>query len=88
MLAQVGNIRIAPQQPQKLVDHRAHVDLFGRDQWEALRKVEAQLAPENRQRARTRAVIFPSACGAHIAQELQIRSHYAKVLLPDGTRRW
>jgi hypothetical protein len=47
MLAQPGDVGVAPQEPQQLVDQRAHVDLLGRHQREAVGEIDAQLVAEH-----------------------------------------
>ena len=64
------------------------MDLLGRDERKAQRQIKAHLPAENRARARAGAIGLAGARGAHIAQELKVRSHYAvAVVLPEGTRR-
>src|SRR6266480_4081735 len=85
-LAQPGDVGVSPQEPQQLVDHRRHVDLLGRDQREAVRKIEAHLMPEHRERAGPRAILLALALGADAAHQLQILLHWATAKLPDGAR--
>ena len=63
------------------------MDLLGRDERKAARQVKAHLPAEDRKRTRAGAIALAGARGAHLAQELQVRSHYAVRVLPEGTRR-
>ena len=86
VLAQPGNVGLAPQKPQQLVDHRAQMQLLRRDEGQAVREIEAQLLCEQRQRPRPGAVAFTRAGIADPAHELQVLLHCAVATLPDGAR--
>src|SRR5690606_27176449 len=72
---QVGDVGLALQEPQQLVDDRAQVQLLGGDQREALAQVEAHLPAEHAARAGTRAVRLVGAVLEHVGQQLQVLLH-------------
>ena len=72
VLAQVGDVGVAAQKPQQLVDDGAQVELLGGHQRKAGRQIEAHLLAEQRQRAGAGAVRLASAALADGAQQLQV----------------
>ena len=72
---QVGDVGVARQEPQQLVQDRLHVQLLGRHQRKAIGEVEAHLMAEHAQRACARAVGFAHALGAHVAEEVEVGLH-------------
>ena len=55
---EVGDVRLAAQEPQELVHDRLRVHLLGREQREPARQVEAHLVAEHGQRAGAGAVVL------------------------------
>ena len=80
MLAQVGDVGLAAQEPQQLVDDRAQVQLLGGDQRKALRQVEAHLPAEHAAGAGAGAVGFFAAVLEHVLQQVEVLLHRREVV--------
>src|SRR5690606_4283673 len=72
---QVGDVGLALQEPQQLVDDRAQVQLLGGDQGEALAQVEAHLPAEHAAGAGAGAVGLVGAMFQDMCQQLQVLLH-------------
>ena len=72
---QVGDIGVAGQKPQQLVDDGFKVNFFGGDQRKTLRQVKAHLVAKDRARAGAGAVGFDVAVFQHMAHEIKISLH-------------
>src|SRR6185437_11711957 len=83
LVAQPGDVGVAPQEPEKLVDDRAQMDPLRGDQRESLREIEAQLLAEERQRPGARAVTLACAAFQDAAHQIQVGLHRARL-----TARW
>src|SRR5512138_1771689 len=68
VVLQVLDVRVAAQEPQKLVDDGAQVQLLRRDERKALRQIEPHLMTEHGQRTGPRAVGFRRAVLANMTQ--------------------
>ena len=69
------HVGVAAQEPQQLGEHRPRVHLLGRHQREALAQVEAQLVPEDRQRAGAGAVALLHALVEDPLEEVEVGLH-------------
>ena len=72
---EIGNIGIALQKPQQLIDDRAQMQLLGGQDRKALPQIEAHLIAENRARARSRAVAAIGAVVEHMLEKIEIGAH-------------
>ena len=75
MRLEIAGVRIARQEPEKLVNDRLHMQLLGRHKREALGEVKAHLMAEQAQRSGPGAVAAPDATVAHEAQKIEISLH-------------
>ena len=88
VLAQPGDVGLAAQEPQQLVDHRAHVDLLGGDEREALRRDRSASAGRTATACRCRCGrLCARRCRARGAAVRDTASSLRATRLPDGTRR-
>ena len=72
---QVGNIGIALQKPDQLVDDRAQMQFLGRDQRETLGQIESHLPAEDGMRAGSCAIGFRRAFFQDVPKQFQILLH-------------
>src|SRR5438105_1016625 len=86
VLTQPGDVGVAAQEPQQLVDQRPQVELLGRHQREAAGEIEAHLVRKHRQGAGAGAVALAHALGPDPAHQLQVLFHCAMAKLPEGAR--
>src|SRR6267378_1775214 len=86
VFAQPGDVGVATQEPQQLVDQRPQVDLPGGDQREAAAEIEAHLVRKHRQGAGAGPVTLAHALGPDPAHQLQVLFHCAMAKLPEGAR--
>ena len=77
VLFQIGDVGLALEEPQQLMDDRAQVQLLGGDQRETRVQIEAQLPAEHAARAGAGAIRFLRAVFQHMPQQIQIRPHQA-----------
>ena len=75
MLVQIGDIGIAHQKPQQLVDDRLDVDFLGRHQRKTKGQIETQLSAEYGERTGAGAVRFADAVVANMAHEIEVLLH-------------
>jgi hypothetical protein len=75
MLLEIGDIRVALEKPQKLVHDRFEVQLLGRDQRKALRKIEAHLPAEDGERSGPRPVALGNAVFENVPEKVEIGAH-------------
>jgi len=75
VLAQVGDVGVAAQEPEQLVDDRAQVQLLGGDQRESLREVEAHLVAEDAARPGAGAIAAHGAALEDQPQEVVVLAH-------------
>src|SRR4029077_20105623 len=75
VFTQIGDVGVAPQEPQQLVDDRFQVDALGRDEWKAEPEIETQLRPEYAQRPRSGAVAFADPVIQDVLHEVQVLAH-------------
>jgi hypothetical protein len=75
VLAEVGDVGAARQEPEELVDDGADVKLFRGQQGEALREVEAHLIAEDAQRAGPGPVRLLDPLLQDVPEEVQILPH-------------
>jgi hypothetical protein len=75
VLLQPGDVGVAAQEPDELVDDALQVQLLGREQGEAVGQVMAELAPEDGQGAGTRAVFLAHAVVENILEEVVVLAH-------------
>src|SRR5690606_27820361 len=75
VLAQVGDVGLALQEPQQLVHDRAQVQLLGGDQREALAQVEAHLPAEHAAGPGAGAVVLVGTVLEHVAQQVEVLAH-------------
>src|SRR5690606_37820291 len=75
VLAQVGDVGLAFQEPQQLVHDRAQVQLLRGHQRETLAQVETQLPAEHAARAGAGAVVLVGAVLEHVAQQVEVLAH-------------
>ena len=87
MFAQIGDVGVALQKPQKLVNDGFHMQLLRRHQRKALRQVESHLMAENRKRARSRAIVFFDAFAQNSVQKIEILAHGSSCNLNLGSMR-
>ena len=80
VLAQVGDVRIAAQEPQQLVDDRPQVQPLGRQHGEALAQVEAHLVAERADRARTGPVAFHRTVRLDMSEQVEVCFHGCQIL--------
>ena len=71
----VGDIGVALQEPQQLVDDRAQVELFGGQAWEALTEIVANLTAEDGVRAGAGTIQAFLAVLEDIAKEIEVGFH-------------
>ena len=74
-LLQPAHVGVAAQEPQQLADDRAHVQLLGRDDREALGQVEAHLVAEHAARAGAGAVGLVDAVRQDVVEEVEVLPH-------------
>ena len=74
-LLQPAHICLATYEPQQLINDGLEMQLLGRQQRKALRKIEAHLVAEERARAGTGAVRLVGAGFENIGEEFQIGLH-------------
>jgi hypothetical protein len=77
MIAQIFDVGVAAQEPQKLINDRPQVQLLGGHQRKAILKVEAHLITEHAQRAGSGAIALGGAVQPDVAQEVEILPHQA-----------
>ncbi len=75
VLTQIFDVGVAGEKPQQLVHDRLQVQLLGRDEREAVGKIEAQLMAEHRKRAGAGTVVFFDAVLEDPFEEIEIRAH-------------
>src|SRR5690606_28620316 len=75
VLAQVGDVGLAFQEPQQLVHDRAQVQLLRGHQRETLAQVETELPAEHAARAGAGAVVLVGAVLEHVAQQVEVLAH-------------
>lgn len=83
---EVADVGIAGDEPEQFVDDRFEVELFGGEQREAFREVEAGLGTEDGERAGAGAVGFEAAFFEDELKEIEIGAHRVR-MLQDGTSR-
>ena len=72
---EIGDVGIAVEEPDQLVDDRLEVQLLRRDQRKALGEIEADLPAEQRAHAGAGAVAFDDALFERLVQEFEIGPH-------------
>ena len=75
VFVQVLDIGVAGKEPQKLVDDRPQVKLFGGQQRKPVTKVEPHLMTEHTQRAGTGAIVLCRSVAQHMVEEVQVLPH-------------
>ena len=87
---EIGDVGLAIEEPDQFVDDRTQMQLLGRDQRKALRKIEAKLAAEQRANARARPVALDGAGLQRFAQQDRDRPAYPCPApgSPDWSRRF
>lgn len=80
VLAQVGDVRVAAQEPQQLVDDRPQVQPLGRQHGEALAQVEAHLVAERADRARAGPVVFHRTVRLDMSEQVEVCFHGCQIL--------
>ena len=75
VLAQVGDVGVAAQEPEQLVDDRADVELLGGEEGKALPQVEPELVAEHAARAHAGTVGLVDAVLQDVAQEIEVSLH-------------
>ena len=78
-LGEPGVLRAAGEEPEQFVRDRLEVDLLGREQWEAFGEVEAQLRPEDTDRARAGAVAPDFSVLPDVAKQVEIGLHGSRL---------
>lgn len=75
VVLQILNVRLALQEPEKLVNDGLCMHLLRREQRKAGSKIETHLIPEHGERSRSRPVIFLRAVILHVPEEIQVLFH-------------
>src|SRR5690606_11446138 len=84
---QVLDVGVPGEEPQKLVDDRAHMQLLRRQQREAVREIEAHLMAEHAECPGSGAVAFPHAALAYRPQQIKVLPHRpSSVAAPSAAR--
>lgn len=86
ILLQIGDIRIARDEPEKFMDDRFAVQLLGRDHGKTVREVKAHLMAEHAARPRPRSVPPVNAVVHNVSEKVEILAH--RVSLADYKARW
>ena len=68
LFAQVGDVRLAAQEPQQLVDDRLEVQLLGGQERKTFGQIMPKLQAETAQRARAGAIVLSHAAVQHLSQ--------------------
>ena len=72
---EIGDVRIAREKPEKLVNNGFHMQLLGRQKREALAEVEPHLMAKEAERTGAGAIAALNATFAHHAQKVEISLH-------------
>src|SRR5690606_23187028 len=75
ILLEPAHICVPAQEPQKLTDDRADMQLLGGEHRQAVRKIEPHLIAENRARAGSRPIGSVSSGVHYVAQKIEILLH-------------
>ena len=75
VIAQVLDVGVAGQEPEKLVDDRLHVQLLGGDERKAFGEIEAHLVTEHRQRAGSGAVALLGSGREDSVHQIKVLAH-------------
>jgi hypothetical protein len=75
VLFQIGDVGVALQEPEQLVDDGFHMQLLGGDERETFRQIEAHLMAEDRQRADARPVALLKALFQDQFHQIVILAH-------------
>src|SRR5690606_25591300 len=72
---QIGDVRIAFEEPEQFMDDRPEMQLLGGQNGKTLFQIETHLISENRPRARPRAVATVNTVIEHMLKKIEIGAH-------------
>jgi hypothetical protein len=75
VLFKIGDVCLAPQKPKQFVNNGFEVQLFSRDEREALLQIETHLITKNRKRTRAGAIFLFHASLKYVAHQVKILFH-------------
>ena len=80
---EIGDVGVAPEEPDELLHDRLQMQALGGDEREALPEIEADLAAEQRAHARSGAVALDRAVFQRVAHEVEVGAHRAILVKPS-----